>query len=52
MVYGMMVDFCWFDLVVDFNDRELGMCYLGDFKVVNESLVGFVCFIIVCSWFF
>lgn len=50
VVHGTMADPRWLDPAVDPNDREPGICYLGDPRVVNNSPIGLARFCSLRSW--
>ncbi|ROO84503.1 alpha/beta hydrolase family protein [Actinocorallia herbida] len=50
VVHGTMADPRWLDPAVDPNDRQPGVCYLGDPKTVNMSPVGLARFTTLRSW--
>ena len=49
-VHGTMADPRWLDPSVEPSDRESGVCYLGDPKVVNDGPVGLARFCSLRSW--
>ena len=49
-VHGTMAAPCFLDPTVDPSDREAGLCYLGDPKVVNDGPVGLARFTTLRSW--
>lgn len=49
-VHGTMAAPCFLDPAVDPSDREAGLCYLGDPKVVNDGPVGLARFTTLRSW--
>jgi len=49
-VHGTMADPRWLDPTVEPSDREPGVCYLGDPKVVNDGPVGLARFASLRSW--
>ncbi len=50
VVHGTMADPRWLDPAVDPNDREPGVCYLGDPRVINNSPIGLARFCSLRSW--
>ncbi len=50
VVHGTMADPRWLDPAVDANDRQPGVCYLGDPRVVNHGPVGLARFSTLRSW--
>ncbi|MDY7106248.1 MAG: alpha/beta fold hydrolase [Actinomycetota bacterium] len=50
VVHGTMADPRWLDPAVDPNDREPGVCYLGDPRIVNNGPVGLARFTTLRSW--
>ena len=49
-VHGTMADPRWLDPAVEPSDREPGVCYLGDPRVVNDGPVGLARFSTLRSW--
>lgn len=49
-VHGTMAAPLWLDPTIDPNDREPGICYLGDPKTVNNGPVGLARFCTLRSW--
>ena len=49
-VHGTMADPRWLDPNIEPSDREPGVCYLGDPKVVNDGPVGLARFCTLRSW--
>jgi len=49
-VHGTMADPRFLDASLDPSDREVGVCYLGDPKVVNDGPVGLARFATLRSW--
>jgi pimeloyl-ACP methyl ester carboxylesterase len=49
-VHGTMADPRWLDPTVEPSEREPGVCYLGDPKVVNDGPVGLARFCTLRSW--
>ncbi|NNL66939.1 MAG: alpha/beta hydrolase [Myxococcales bacterium] len=49
-VHGTMAAPCFLDPAIDPSDREPGLCYLGDPKVVNDGPVGLARFTTLRSW--
>jgi len=49
-VHGTMADPRWLDPTVEPSDREPGVCYLGDPKIVNDGPVGLARFCSLRSW--
>ena len=45
-----MADPRWLDPAIDANDRQPGVCYLGDPRIVNMSPVGLARFSTLRSW--
>ncbi|MDX6740104.1 alpha/beta hydrolase [Actinocorallia sp. A-T 12471] len=50
VVHGTMADPRWLDPSVDPNDRQPGVCYLGDPRTVNMSPVALARFTTLRSW--
>ena len=50
VVHGTMADPRWLDPAIDPSDREPGMCFLGDPRVVNDGPVGLARFCTLRSW--
>lgn len=50
VVHGTMADPRWLDPSIDANDRQPGVCYLGDPRIVNMSPVGLARFSTLRSW--
>ncbi|MDQ1305832.1 MAG: hypothetical protein QG671_1664 [Actinomycetota bacterium] len=50
VVHGTMADPRWLDPTVDPNERQPGVCYLGDPRVVNNSPIGLARFCSLRSW--
>jgi pimeloyl-ACP methyl ester carboxylesterase len=50
VVHGTMADPRWLDPTVDPNDREPGVCYLGDPRIVNNSPIGLARYCSLRSW--
>ncbi|REJ76895.1 MAG: alpha/beta hydrolase [Acidobacteria bacterium] len=50
VVHGTMADPRWLDGELEPSDREVGRCYLGDPKVVNDGPVGLARFCTLRSW--
>lgn len=50
VVHGTMAAPLWLDPSIDPNDREPGICYLGDPEVVNNGPVGLARFCTLRSW--
>lgn len=49
-VHGTMADPRWLDPAIEPSDRQPGVCYLGDPKVVNDGPVGLARFCSLRSW--
>lgn len=49
-VHGTMADPRWLDPSIEPSDRQPGVCYLGDPKVVNDGPVGLARFCTLRSW--
>ena len=49
-VHGTMADPRWLDPTIEPSDRQPGVCYLGDPKVVNDGPVGLARFCTLRSW--
>ena len=49
-VHGTMADPRWLDSSIEPSDREPGVCYLGDPKIVNDGPVGLARFTTLRSW--
>lgn len=50
VVHGTMADPRWLDPAIDPNDREPGVCYLGDPEIVNMGPVGLARFCTLRGW--
>ena len=50
VTHGTMADPRWLDPAIDANDRQPGLCYLGDPRIVNMSPVGLARFSTLRSW--
>lgn len=50
VVHGTMADPRWLDPAVDPNERQPGVCYLGDPRIVNNSPIGLARFCSLRSW--
>jgi len=50
VVHGTMADPAMFDATIDPNDREIGISYLGDPRLVNNGPVGLGRFSTLRSW--
>lgn len=50
VVHGTMADPRWLDPAIDPNERQPGVCYLGDPRVVNDGPVGLARFCTLRSW--
>lgn len=50
VVNGTMADPRWLDPAIDPSDREPGVCYLGDPRIVNDGPVGLARFCTLRSW--
>lgn len=49
-VHGTMADPRWLDPSIEPSDRQPGICYLGDPKIVNDGPVGLARFCTLRSW--